>query len=213
MTKMLVVAGGDPVSVARMMNVGLPDQVIAADSGAELAVDLGIAVDLLVGDLDSIGSHTLEQLETQGVAIERHPADKDKTDLQLALDAAVERGATTITVVGGAGGRLDHFRGNVGVVCSPTYADVSVSWVTEDATSYVVHTHRTILTTPGTTLSVVAVGASASGVSVSGTKWPLDNAQLESGSSLGISNIAISEKILVSVQSGRLLVIESDQRS
>ena len=91
--------------------------VIAADSGLHQARrSLGLHVDCVVGDLDSADPAAVERGPRRGADVERHPAEKDATDLELAFDCARDRGAQRITVVGGAGGRLDHFLANVALL-------------------------------------------------------------------------------------------------
>ncbi len=86
--------------------------VIGADSGVEHAAALGRHVDIAVGDFDSVSPAALAAAEAAGAEVLRHPPDKDATDLELALDLAVARGARRITVVGGHGGRFDHCLAN-----------------------------------------------------------------------------------------------------
>ena len=148
--RVLVFAGGDPISPQRIRELGSVDLIIAADSGAEAAVAAGLNVDVLVGDLDSISPATLENVHNLGTAIEAHAPDKDATDLELAILSAQDRGATAVTVVGGGGGHLDHLLGNVAVVASPRFRMVQVTWVLAEETSYPVHRDRQIAVEPGT---------------------------------------------------------------
>ncbi len=101
----LVVTGGP--SPAGLADLPARELVIAADRGAEHALALGLEVDLVVGDLDSIDPDTLARLEEGGTRVEHHPADKDETDLELALAAALEAGATSATIAGSASGLAD----------------------------------------------------------------------------------------------------------
>src|SRR5262245_11233616 len=103
----VVIAGGDPVSSAELPDLPAGTRVIAADSGVEHALALGLAVDLVVGDFDSASPESVERAAAAGAVIERHPVAKDATDLELALDAAARTGARHIHVLGGHGGRLD----------------------------------------------------------------------------------------------------------
>ena len=121
---MLVVTGGPPPT-----NPGpLPrhNLVIAADSGAEHAPALGLTVDVLVGDMDSVDPTLLADLETAGCRIERHPVDKDETDLELALGAAIRLGASSVTVITSAGGRPDHAMVNALTASADRWADLLI---------------------------------------------------------------------------------------
>ena len=115
-------AGGDPNPPDVVADVPGDALVVAADSGAVHARRCGRAVDILVGDFDSIPAGLLRELEAGGTDVRRHPVDKDRTDLALALDAAVAAGATDLTVVGGHGGRLDHLLANALLLAAEEYA-------------------------------------------------------------------------------------------
>ena len=108
----IVFAGGDLVDAYRLPQ--LPDAalLIAADGGLAQADHLGLRVDVVVGDLDSADPAALEAAVAAGAVIERHPENKDATDLELALDRAMHRGCRRVVVVGGLGGRIDHLLAN-----------------------------------------------------------------------------------------------------
>lgn len=181
--------------------------MIAADSGADLAAASGVSVDVLVGDLDSISPEALEAARRRSTRIEAHDPDKDATDLQLALQAALRMDAREIVVIGGGRGRLDHLLGNVAAITNRSLGDLPIRWITERETAYVVRDRRRIPIRPGATFSLVPVGGNARGVTLTGSKWTLDNATLRSGATLGISNRALQPEISVSVRTGTLLVI------
>ena len=138
----LVFAGGDavPADVAER----LPGDafVVAADSGLEHAQALGRHVDLVVGDFDSADPDAVAAAESAGSEIERHPVAKDQTDLELALAAAARSGATRIVVVGGYGGRLDHFLANALVLAGTATDGVAVEWATGEALVTVIRPRR-----------------------------------------------------------------------
>ncbi len=108
----MVIAGGDPVdpSVRDLLpHVGDVDFVIAADSGLDRAVELGLDVDLVVGDFDSADPAAVDAAVRRGTELERHPSEKDAIDLELAIDAARPRIFVVrheITVCGRSGDRL-----------------------------------------------------------------------------------------------------------
>src|SRR6266508_1904364 len=118
----MVIAGGDPVdpSVRDLLpHVGDVDFVIAADSGLDRAVELGLDVDLVVGDFDSADPAAVDAAVRRGTELERHPSEKDAIDLELAIDAARRAGASRVVVIGGGGGRLDLLMANLLLLAGP----------------------------------------------------------------------------------------------
>ena len=93
--------------------------VIAADGGARHASGLGVAIDLWVGDGDSIGEDALAALEAAGVPLERSPQDKDESDTELAIRAALRLGQDGVIILGALGGRIDHALANIGLLAMP----------------------------------------------------------------------------------------------
>jgi thiamine pyrophosphokinase len=181
--------------------------VIAADGGAERALAAGFTVDLAVGDLDSIAPETLAALEHAGARIERHPTAKDKTDLELALDAALEAGASRIVVVGGSAGRLDHLLGGLLLLASDTYAAAEIDALIGPASVHVLRRARTLAGTPGETISLLPVGGPARGVTTAGLRYPLRGETLAAGTSRGSSNVFASTEARISLAEGILLAV------
>ncbi|HIM65711.1 MAG TPA: thiamine diphosphokinase [Acidimicrobiia bacterium] len=202
---MLVVTGGPPPT-----NPGpLPrhDLVIAADSGAEHAPALGLTVDVLVGDMDSVDPTLLADLETAGCRIERHPVDKDETDLELALGAAIRLGAASVTVITSAGGRPDHAMINALTASADRWADLLIDLRIDSSRAWVVHDRLDLDLPVGTTVSLLAVGGPASGITTTGLRWQLVDADLTPGVGLGMSNEVGGSQASIRVVSGTLLVI------
>jgi len=207
-TAAVILTGGDPVP--REVGDILPPGafVIAADSGLHHAGTLGITVDLIVGDLDSADPVVVARTLEAGAHLERHPVDKDATDLELALDAAVARNLSPAIVVGGAGwDRIDHLLGNALVLADPRYRSLRPHWLVKGARVHVVHDHAVITGRPGDTLTLLAVGGPAGGVVTAGLRWPLAGDTLAPGSTRGISNELTGEQVTISVDSGTLLAV------
>ncbi|GIU93502.1 MAG: thiamine pyrophosphokinase [Acidimicrobiia bacterium] len=202
----VVVTGGAGLTPAVLEE--LPDRpwVVAADSGVDHAVALGLRVDLVVGDLDSA---TPDALAESNAPVERHPADKDATDLELALRAAASRpGIRRVIVLGGHGGRLDHLLGNAAVIASPQWAHLQVEWVAGSDRAVVIHDVARLHGTPGDPVSLVPVGGPVTGVHTHGLRWPLRGATLSPFSSLGVSNRMLRSVAEVRVGSGVLLAVQ-----
>jgi thiamine pyrophosphokinase len=197
------------------------DLVVAADAGALLAAPLGLHLDLLVGDFDSLGADALARLAADGVSVERSPVDKDASDTELALLAAARRGATDLLVLGAFGGRLDHGLANLWILAHPALAGRTVTLLDD-------RTRARLLTAAdpavpgaragfdlgeraGDLVTLLPLDGPATGVSTSGLRWPLAGATLPAGSSRGLSNevAPAGGRPRVELVGGRLLVIET----
>jgi len=200
----LVITGG-PVP----RNLGtLPaaDLVIAADEGIDNARSLGIQVDLLVGDLDSASPAA----RSMARAVERHPIDKDETDLELALSAALAAGMGSVTVVGTIGGRVDHAIGNMLVVAANRWADLRIDLRIDSARAWVVRDRVEVRGTVENLVSLLAVGGQATGVTTTGLAWALTDGVLEPGVGLGLSNRMAASTATVAVGSGVVIALMPD---
>jgi thiamine pyrophosphokinase len=205
----VLVIGGSPPNRAVVERLDRDRYVIAADSGLDYANTLGLSVDLVVGDLDSVSAAALAAASASGVAIERHPVAKDAIDTALAIDAAVVRGAERITVVGGGGDRLDHLLAGLLLLAHPKLADVAVeAWLGPAWLRALQGPTQADVTGPiGAYLSLLPVHGPALGVTTGGLRYPLDNEPLYPGSSRGVSNEIVAPSACVRVEDGALLVI------
>jgi thiamine pyrophosphokinase len=181
--------------------------VVAADSGVDHALALGLRIDVAVGDFDSVSTAGLERAERAGTRVNRHPPDKDATDLELALDVAVEQAPRRIVVIGGDGGRLDHLVGELLVLGREAYARAEVDAILGDATVHVVRGERTLAGEPGEPISLFALHGRAEGVVTEGLLYPLRGEALEPGSSRGISNVFGSPAARIVVGAGVVLAV------
>lgn len=182
--------------------------VIAADSGYDHAVTAGIPVDVLIGDLDSISPAGRRHATTTGVTVTEHPVDKDSSDLELALRAAIDRGATRIDVYGGEGGTVGHLVAGALALTSGDLDGIDVRWHVESGTIHVARpTHPVAVSgSPGDVLTIVPVG-DLSGVTTTGLRWQLDGDALDAGSTRGVSNRLEHRRATVRIDAGVALVI------
>ena len=145
-------------------------------------------------------------------AVERHPVDKDATDLELALEAARSRGAGSVVVVGGHGGRLDHLLANALLLASPRFAELRVDARMGDAHVTVIRDRAELSGAPGTLCSLLPVGGAAIGVETEGLRFPLHHETLDPASTRGISNEFVATVATVSVAAGVLLAVVPQPR-
>lgn len=193
--------------------------VVAADGGARHAPTLGVRVDQWVGDGDSIDAAALDALAASGVEIRRAPVDKDESDAELAVLAAIEAGARTVTILGALGGaRVDHALANVGLLAHPALAG-RPAWLYDERAARISllsapdvsggSVMHELEGRPGDLVSLVPDGASVSGVTTSGLRYPLDHEPLVLGRTRGVSNVRTGRVARITLESGRLLVIET----
>jgi thiamine pyrophosphokinase len=204
----VVLVGGDPVEADLHGPVPIGATVIAADSGLAAAAVLGLEVDLVVGDLDSVEPTDLAAAISAGVPIDRYPAAKDRTDLAIALDAAMAFAPARVLAIGGAGGRLDHLLGNAQVLAAEAYRDLRITAHVGRATITVVRDHAELVGAPDELVSLLPVHGSAVGVSTDGLRFPLHGEDLPAGTTRGISNQFVGDRARVRVTHGVVLAVQ-----
>ena len=205
----VVVAGGgvvDERSLRGQTPLGAA-AVIAADGGVDLALALGLHVDVVVGDLDSASPAGLARAEADGARVVRHPVEKDATDLELALDEALALGPGRLVVIGGEGGRLDHLLAGLLLLGLEKYAAVEVDAVVGSARAHVIRGRSELTGMAGEIVSLHALHGPAEGVVTEGLLYPLRRETLLPGSSRGVSNEFLDATAAVSVDRGVLLAV------
>lgn len=207
----VVVTGGDPVRPGDRAHAPDGALVIAADSGIDHAHALGLRVDVAIGDFDSASPGALERAEADGATIERHPAAKDATDLELALDAALAHRPARIVVLGGGGGRVDHLLANAALLTADRYAEAELVAHLGGATLTVVRRSADLHGARGELVSLLALHRPAVGVRTVGLLYPLEHEDLVPGSTRGVSNELVASPASVSLADGVLLVVQPGQ--
>ncbi len=237
--KILIIAGGelDLPFAEEYLASHIFDRVVCADAGLEGAGKLHLSVDCVMGDYDSVSEEVLEAYRSQnhrvGKTIEfvQYPPEKDATDLELALDWAVEQHPEEIVILGATGGRLDHFIANVNILMKPLSKGIPASIVDRynrlsllDAAhaskrvshgedGHILHVfHRKDM--HGKYISFLPLTERVRNVTLRGFRYELDGQDMVLGSSLGVSNelaeeresatVDFSEGILIAVESGDL---------
>jgi thiamine pyrophosphokinase len=186
--------------------IGKFKKKIVADGAARRARELDIIPDWVVGDMDSINELDRRFMEDAGVSFELHPAEKDSTDTQIALELAERAGGREIEVWGGTGSRLDHNLSNIFSASSFLERGIDIVFESPDLSVYFVKKQLFVPGAPGDTVSLIALGSRVSGVDLSGFKYPLDKATLEANWQWAVSNIITGENPVVRLESGILAV-------
>lgn len=207
----LVLAGGDlvawPYAGRRWA------RVICADSGARYAKSLGLRPDLLVGDFDSITPEVKAAL--RDVPVQQFPADKDQTDAELAVRAALETDAPAIVLAGALGGRFDHSLANAGLLIA--IAAAARHGVATDGRQFLFWLagpgEWALSGEAGDLFSVVPAGQPLLGLDLVGARWELDRAAIPLGASRGVSNEFARPVVIVRLRSGAAWLIATVQET
>ncbi|NNF53287.1 MAG: thiamine diphosphokinase [Acidimicrobiales bacterium] len=209
-TVAVVIAGGvSPTRNQVDWAIGRADSacVIAADSGADHARELGLTVDVAVGDFDSVSDATQAWLHTSGTRLDAHPETKDFSDLELALELAAETAPDRIVALGLSGGRADHEFINLTVLASDRWANKNVLGISDDTLVTVVRSKYVAIGEPGAVLSVVAVAGPAR-LTTDGLVFGLEDEEISPTSSRGLSNAFKGSHATITVSEGTALVFQ-----
>jgi thiamine pyrophosphokinase len=207
----IVFAGSQPVAPQVCEWLPSDADVIAADSGLHVATMLGLHVNHLVGDLDSADPAAVDAAVASGTTVDRHPPEKDATDLELALEAAITRGAQRIVLVDGGGDRLDHLLGNLLVLAAPMLAGVRVEAYCGTARIIVVRggdPPAMLGGMVGSLVTLLPIGGPARGIVTKRLRYRLSNEDLLPGTTRGVSNELAAHTASVQLEEGTLLVIQ-----
>jgi thiamine pyrophosphokinase len=205
-----VVSGGGPPAADAVDGLAGADLVIAADRGLDHALALGLRVDIALGDMDSVSNDGLAAAVAEGTRVERHPAAKDQTDLELALDQALAAGAERIVVVGEDAGRFDHLLAGALLLAHDRYAAVAVeARLGPNRVTVVRPTCPAELTgAPGDVVSLLPLHGPARGVTTERLLYPLADEDLPAGTTRGVSNEMAADTARVSLRGGVLLALQ-----
>jgi thiamine pyrophosphokinase len=204
-----VVAGG-PEEAPELLSPDLfrGALVLAADGGWRLCRDLGVKATLVIGDMDTLFPEEVARAEAEGSEIRRYPADKDQSDLELAILAAHQMGARSMTLLGALGGQWDHCLLNLLAPLSLCHSlGVWARLLTARAEIYLVPPGSYLLCVqPGTRVSLAALSSRVEGLTLDGFLYPLSQASLERRQTLGLANAVLDGQARLSLASGELLL-------
>ncbi len=182
------------------------DLLIAADSGWNNALSLGVTPSVLMGDFDSLG----EKKVPDGVEIYRVPVEKDLTDTQLAVEFALQKGARDIVIIGGLSGRLDHTLSNLAIL--EHLESMRVHGLIDDGFNrarFIRNNSTLIPRGRYTYLSLIAADPVVKGVEIDGVKYPLKKAKLRRDHQYVVSNELTGNCAFIAVRKGGLYIIEA----
>lgn len=178
------------------------DIIACADSGYDAARAWGLEPALVVGDMDSVSDPG---------ALERLPADKllrlerekDDTDAEAALKELWRRGVGDVVLVGGGGGRLDHFLAIAGLFEREPRPAL---WLCDEQRAFPLSGGAEFECRAGELLSVFPLGNQTLRMRSSGLRWPLAGLEFPRGF-YGISNLTTGASVRLETVSGCALIV------
>jgi len=202
----LIFINGDLPDLDAARRILHPDDfIIAADGGTRHLFALGLHPSVVIGDLDSLDPADHRTLQENQTEIIQYPKDKDETDLELALNSALDLGYRSIRLVAALGGRLDQTLGNLSLLANPSLAELDVRIDDGVVEAFFIRRQAQINGRTGEIVSLLPWGGDVTGIHTEGLRWPLQDEILVAHKTRGISNEILSEEATISIKSGLLL--------
>ena len=206
MKRILIFANGELPALEEARRILLPDDfIICADGGTRHALALGLTPNVIIGDMDSLPDSF--QASTFTGEFIQVSADKNETDLELAIDHALNLSSEEIIIIAALGGRLDQTLGNISLM---TYSRLSAFDIRlNDGVEEIFFCRDQVKVKGGSDdiVSLIPWGGEVHGVETENLKWPLKNEILYPYKTRGISNEMLGEEASVKIKSGLLLVV------
>ncbi len=185
------------------------DYIIAVDGGANFLFELEVIPDEILGDFDSIKPEVYKDYEKKPVKIQRHPREKDESDLELALIRAVELKPAGINIYGALGKRVDHLISNIMVLIMPRKKGIPAVLKDENHEITIIDSHYKFEGKQGDYLSLFPLTHEAKGIVTSGLKYQLQGESLLLGPSRGLSNEFTGRSAEITLDQGYLVAIKT----
>lgn len=205
--RILVAADGE-CSLTRetfKARIGSIDKIIVADGALRHIDSLALVPDYIVGDLDSVDNKLLTKYKS--AHIEKYPSDKDKTDLEIAVEKALSFSPSELIFIGMFGGRIDHQFGNVLLLTKISVVKISIE--DNKISGFILNNKNSIILNHSKNFSLIPLSKEVAGVTVTGARWNLKNKILTLGSPTALCNEFIDNEVKIKIESGSLLVIQN----
>lgn len=207
--RILLFAGGNLGEWA-LQHIREDDVLVGVDRGAWFLVKNGFAPHLSIGDFDSVTNEEKERIAARSRQFsDCDPVMKDLTDTEMAFNWALQQQPREILLLGVLGTRFDHTLANVHLLAKGLQANVPCRIVDSCNEIFLISDHLTVTRDHFHHVSLLPISPEVTGICLQGFQYPLENATLRIGDTLGISNVLVRERGSISLRTGLLLVIKS----
>ncbi len=183
------------------------DLILASDGGYKTARKMGLKVDVLLGDFDSITPEELKEAELKEIKILSFPVDKDKTDGEIAVDYAISEGSSEIVILGSFKEELDHALGNLFLIFKIIREGIFSKLITQLYEIEIINSKKEYFRNEGHELSLIPITEIVEDLYIEGSKYNLSKVKVEMGQTLTLRNLIIDKKAKVYFKKGKLLSI------
>jgi thiamine pyrophosphokinase len=207
MNRIIIFANGELADLNKARAILQEDDyIICADGGTRHALALDLKPDLIIGDMDSVEKADLKKLRGEGVSIELYPQDKNETDLELAINRAIELESKSIIIVAAVGGRIDQTLGNIALLSDARLSTFEIRLNDGVEEIFFCRDKVEVHGGSGDIVSLIPWGEPVHHIQTRGLKWALNDETLHSNETRGISNEMLPDVASIKIGSGLLLV-------
>ncbi|HGY11080.1 MAG TPA: thiamine diphosphokinase [Desulfobacterales bacterium] len=208
--KCVIIANGDVEYTNDIISIIRDAQlIISADGGARHLRALNILPHVMIGDFDSILPADKLFFKKKKVEMLTFSSKKDHTDSEICVSWAIDNKATDITLLGVTGTRLDHTLANIFLLKELARENIPARIINKNNEIHIITDHIELNGQPKDLLSIIPVTQKVTGITLKGLEYPLVNADIKMGSSIGISNTFKGTLATISIKKGILIVIKS----
>ena len=207
--KCIILANGKPPkkSLITFFQKNGFETLICADGGANSALKMNLFPKVIIGDLDSISSESLEKfIPHSGTKIIQLKRQND-TDVEKCLKYAINKNYDEVLLTGVIGNRLDHTFCNLGIVLK-FFSQLNISLIAESSLLRPYKGNVKLKTNPGEIISLYGFDSKTK-ITSSGLKYPLRNVSLPFGEKESTSNVVTGKTIELKINGGIIFVIRN----
>ena len=208
----LIVTGGNVNTefLKKILEENKFETIIAADKGLEALNKINVMPNYIIGDFDSVNKTTLNQYENKNIEITYLKPEKDFTDTHMAIKLAIEKRAKHITIIGATGTRMDHTLANIHILNEALQNNVPTEIINENNRIMLINRKaKLIKNTNYKYVSIIPLTTKITGVTLKGFKYNIENATINLGESIGVSNEQIEQEALIEIKEGIAILIYS----
>lgn len=210
MKEVIIIAGGDISEslILEYLNKRQEKIIIAVDKGLESLYNINVKPDYIIGDFDSVGKDILDKYSNTEL-VKLNPI-KDFTDTHMALKLAIDLKADTITILGATGKRIDHALANINIMKEALEKNIKCKMIDTHNEIQLINSYAKLeKNTNYKYISLIPLTTKAEGITLKGFKYLLNNATLNIGHSIGVSNEQVDDIASINVSEGILILIKS----